>query len=200
MTERDELNAIYKAILVAARQKGLARYSDLMALQDPPPGQKPNVVLKTRLHDLLKICRRRGWPAISVIVVGKSDALLSDDGLWSFVQGSRNAGYTVQDPREFEAKQKDALYRWASSAPDSLDLSDHEPQEHSQATRGTDAGASIRKQEERAKLKKALRLAGQVFPYLKSLSDKFLVPITIAVIAGLILMNWQNIWHFFKQF
>ena len=200
MNEKNELKAIYRAILTAARQKGLARYSDLMALQDPPPGQKPNVVLKTRLHDLLKVCRRRGWPAISVIVVGKRDALLSDDGLWSFVQGSRNAGYTVQDPREFEAEQKEALYHWASSAPDSLDISDHELRELSQATRSTDAGASIRKQEEREKLKKALRLAGQVFPYLKSLSDKFLVPITVAVIAGLILMNWQNIWHFFKQF
>ena len=123
MTEKEELNAIYKAILTAARQNDMVRYSDLIALLDLAHGQKPEVALKTRLHKLLKICKRRSWPAMSAIAVGKNDVLLTDKGLSSFVEGSRNAGYAVQDPREFEAKQKEALYRWAPSAPNSLDLS-----------------------------------------------------------------------------
>lgn len=199
MTETDELNAIYKAILAAARQQGLARYSDLIALQDLAHGQRPELTLKIRLHKLLKICKRRDWPAISVVVVGEHDVLLSQKGLSSFVEGARNAGYAVQDPREFETEQKEALYRWVPSAPDSLDLSDHEMQKLSQTIRGAGGGNAVRKQGERARMEKSPRSAGRVLLYLKGLLKTFLVPIATAVIAGLILMNWQNIWLFFKQ-
>ena len=199
MTERDELNAIYKAILAAARQQGLARYSDLIALQNLVHGQPPEVTLRIRLHRLLLICSRRDWPAISAIVVGENDVLLSQKGLSSFVKGARNAGYPVQDPREFEAAQKEALYRWVPSAPDSLDISDHELRELSQVVRGADACDAVRMQGEQDKTKKALRQAGRFIPYLKSLLKTFLAPIVTGVIAGLILTNWQDIWDFFKQ-
>lgn len=199
MNEKNELKAIYRAILSAARQKGLARYSDLMALQDPPPGQKPNVALKTRLHDLLKICRRRGWPAISAIVVGERDALLSEKGLSSFVEGAGNAGYAVQDPREFEAEQKEALYHWASSAPDSLDLSDHELRELSQAIRGAGGGNAVRMHVERNKMKTGLRPAGWTPLWLKGLWKTILIPVIPMVMAGLIVAYWQNILNFLKQ-
>lgn len=112
MIERDEMNAIYRAILAAARQKWLARYSDLMALQGLVPGQPPKVTLRIRLYKLLQICRRRDWPAMSAFVVGKHDALLSDKGLAGFVEGARNAGYAVQNPREFEAGRKRHSIFW----------------------------------------------------------------------------------------
>ena len=198
MTEKEELNAIYKAILTAARQNELVGYSDLIALLDLAHGQQPNVALKTRLHALLKICGRRNWPAMSAIVVGKHDVLLSDTGLLSFVEGSRNAGYAVQDPRAFEAEQKEALYRWAPSAPNSLDFSDHELRELSQAIRGADAGGVVRVQGDRDKMKKALR-AGWTFLWLKGLLKTILIPVIPMVMAGLIVAYRHEIWHFFKQ-
>ena len=198
MTEKEELNAIYKAILAAARQNDLVGYSDLIALLDLAHGQRPNVALKTRLHTLLKICRRRDWPAMSAIVVGINDVLLTDRGLASFVEGSRNAGYAVQDPRAFEAEQKEALYRWAPSAPDSLDFSDHELRELSQAIRGADAGGAVRAQGDQDKMKKAPR-AGWTFLWLKGLLKTILIPVIPMVMAGLILAYRQEIWLFFEK-
>ena len=199
MTERDELNAIYKAILTAARQKGLIRYSDLIALQNLVHGQPPEVTLRIRLHRLLLICRRRDWPAMSAIVVGKHDVLLSDKGLSSFVEGARNAGYAVQTPREFEAEQKEALYLWAPSAPDSLDLGDREIQEFSRPSRRAGAGNAVRMQAERPRTKKAPRPAGWPPLWLKGLLKTILVPVIPMVMAGLIVAYRQEIWHFLKQ-
>ena len=199
MNERDEINAIYKVIVASARQKELARYSDLMALQDPAQGQHPGVALRTRLHELLKICRRRNWPAMSAIVVGERDVLLSDKGLSSFVEGARNAGYALQEPRKFETEQKEALYRWAPSAPDSLDLSNQEVRELSRAIRGADVGDAVLMQEERPRMKKASRLAGCLPLWLKALLKTILIPVVPMVMAGLIVAYRQEILHFFKQ-
>ena len=198
MTERDELNAIYKAILAAARQQGLARYSDLIALLDLAHGQPSKVTLRTRLHKLLKICRRRDWPAISAIVVGEHDVLLSDKGLSSFLEGAGNAGYAVQDPREFETKQKEALYRWAPSAPNSLDLGDHELRELSQAIRGADTVDTVHLPEERTSMTRSPRPAGTLL-WLKGLLKTILIPVIPMVMAGLIVAYWQDIWNLFRQ-
>ena len=199
MTETDELNAIYKAILAAARQKGLARYSDLIALLDLAHGQPSNVTLKTRLHRLLKICRRRDWPAMSAIVVGENDVLLSDKGLSSFVEGARSAGYAVRTPREFEAEQKEALYLWAPSAPESLDLGDREIREFSRSSRRAGAGNAVRMQAERPETKKAPRPTEWTPLWLKGLLKTILVPVIPMVMAGLIVAYRQEIWHFLKQ-
>ena len=198
MTERDELNAIYKAILAAARQQGLARYSDLIALLDLAHGQPSKVTLRTRLHKLLKICRRRDWPAISAIVVGEHDVLLSDKGLSSFLEGAGNAGYAVQDPREFETKQKEAFYRWAPSAPNSLDLGDHELRELSQAIRGADTVDTVHLPEERTSMTRSPRPAGTLL-WLKGLLKTILIPVIPMVMAGLIVAYWQGIWNLFRQ-
>ena len=199
MTERDKLNAIYRAILAAARQKGLARYSDLIALQGLVPGQPPKVTLRIRLHKLLKICRRRDWPAMSAIVVGEYDALLSEKGLAGFVEGAENAGYAVQNPREFEAEQKEALYLWAPSAPDSLDLGDRKIQKFSQPIRSANAGDAVRMQGERPKTKTAPWPAGWPPLWLKGILKTILIPVIPMVTAGLIVAYRHEIWHFFKQ-
>lgn len=135
MINRDELETIYMAILAAARRKGLTRYSELIALQNQTRGQNVRVKLKTRLNELLKICKRRNWPAMPVIVVGQHDDLLSDNSLSKFTEGAVNAGYSVQNKRKFEATQRQNLYDWAPTAPDTLDLSDQEIQDLFNGTR-----------------------------------------------------------------
>ena len=98
----------------------------------------------------------------------------------------------------YEAEQKEALYRWAPSAPDSLDLSDHELQELSQAIRGAAAGGAARMQVEQDNMKKVLRV-GWTTLWLKGLLKTILIPMFIAVMAGLIVAYWQNILHFLKH-
>lgn len=134
MTNRDELETIYKVIVAAARRKGLVRYSELIALHNWPEGSAART-LGERLNDLLKVCWRRGWPAMAVIVVRKYDDRLTGGNLAAFVRGARAAGYIVKDPEEFEAEQRKFLYDWAPAAPDTLDISDQEIQEILKATR-----------------------------------------------------------------
>ena len=134
MTESDELKTIYKAILTAARRKGLARYSELIDLHNWP-GDSAAWILGNRLDALVKVCRWRGWPAMAVIVVRKNYNRLTDNNLAAFVRGTRNAGYAVTDPEEFQEKQREFLYKWAPTAPDTLDLSDREIQDLFMGTR-----------------------------------------------------------------
>ena len=125
MTNRDELEATYKVIIAAARQKGLVHYSELITLHKWPEDSATRM-MGDQLDTLVKVCKRRGWPAMAVIVVRKNYDRLTENNLAAFVRGSRNAGYTVGDPEEFQDKQRELLYLWAPIAPDTLDLSDEE--------------------------------------------------------------------------
>ena len=128
MTKKDELEATYKVILAAARRKGLVYTSKLIDLHNWPEGGATQV-LGNQLNALVKVCRRRGWPAMAVIVVKQHYDRLTDKNLKAFIRGSRNAKYTVNDPEEFQDEQREFLYRWAPTAPDTLDLSDQEVQD-----------------------------------------------------------------------
>ena len=134
MINRDELETIYKVIVAAARRKGLVRYSELIALHNWPEGSAARI-LGNRLNELLKVCWRRGWPAVAVIVVRKYDDRLTGNNLAAFVRGARDAGYTVTNPEIFEAEQRKFLYDWAPTAPDTLDISDQEIQDLFKNTR-----------------------------------------------------------------
>ena len=134
MTKRDELEATYKVILAAARRKDLVRYSELIALHNWPEGNATRI-LGSQLNALVKICQWRGWPAMAVIVVRQHYDRLTDNNLKAFIRGARDAGYTIKDPEEFQDEQREFLYRWAPTAPDTLDLSDQEVQDLFQGTR-----------------------------------------------------------------
>lgn len=127
MTVREELKTIYQVILAAARRKDLVRYSELIDLHNWPRDSAAGI-LGTRLDALVKVCCQRNWPAMAVIVVRKNYDRLTDNNLRAFVRGTRDAGYTVKDPEDFQEKQKEFLYMWAPTAPDKLDLSDQEIQ------------------------------------------------------------------------
>lgn len=128
MTNKDELEATYKVIIGAARQKGLVRYSELITMHKWPEDSATRM-MGNQLDALVKVCCRRGWPAMAVIVVRKHYDRLTDNNLAAFVRGSRNAGYTVEDPEDFQDKQRELLYMWAPIAPYSLDLSEQEIQD-----------------------------------------------------------------------
>lgn len=128
MVNKDELEATYKVIVAAARRKGLVRYSELITLHNWPEGRAKQI-MGSQLDALVKVCRHRGWPAMAAIVVRKDHDRLTDNNLTAFVRGTRGAGYTVEDPEEFQDKQRELLYNWAPTAPDTLDLGNHEIQD-----------------------------------------------------------------------
>lgn len=128
MVNKDELEATYKVIIAAARRKGLVRYSELITLHNWPEGRAKQI-MGSQLDALVKVCRHRGWPAMAAIVVRKDHDRLTDNNLTAFVRGTRGAGYTVEDPEEFQDKQRELLYNWAPTAPDTLDLGNHEIQD-----------------------------------------------------------------------
>ena len=134
MTKKDELEATYKVILAAARRKDFVRYSELIALHNWPEDNATRI-LGSQLNALVKVCRWRGWPAIAVIVVRQHYDRLTDNNLKAFIRGARDAKYTVNDPEEFQDEQREFLYRWAPTAPDTLDLSDQEVQDLFKGTR-----------------------------------------------------------------
>lgn len=134
MINRNELETIYKVILTAAQRKDLVRYSELIALHNWPQDFAART-LGNRLNELLKVCRRRRWPAMAVIVVRKYDDRLTGSNLAAFVRGARDAGYIVRNPEDFEAEQRKFLYDWAPTAPDTLDLSDPGIQDILKSTR-----------------------------------------------------------------
>lgn len=133
MINRDELEATYKVIIAAARQKGFVNYSELITLHKWPEDNATRM-MGDQLNALVKVCRWRGWPAMAAIVVRKDHNRLTDNNLAAFVRGTRNAGYTVTDPEEFQDNQRELLYNWAPMAPDTLDLSDQEAQDLSKST------------------------------------------------------------------
>ena len=134
MAEIDEMKTIYKVIIAAARRKDLVRYSELIAMHNWPRGSAAGILGK-RLNELLKVCKWRGWPAMAVIVVRQHYDRLTDNNLEAFVRGARDAGYIVEDPEEFQDKQREFLYKWAPTAPDALVLSEQEIQDLFKGTR-----------------------------------------------------------------
>ena len=115
------------------------------------------------------------------------------------MEGSDNAGYAVQDPRAFEAEQKEAHYRWMVSAPDFLDITDNEFRETSRATRSAIADRTVHTQGERIRMAKAPQTLERPLLWLKGLLKTILVPAIPTLVAGLIVSYRQDIWHFFKQ-
>ena len=113
-----DIQITYRAILTAARKIGHVTYSDLANQH----GENINDVrdpLIAQLNDLLKICFKNGWPAISVIVVADGDRELTGRYLGGFIGGARKAGWVVQKGKELEFadQQKKELIEWAPNAP-----------------------------------------------------------------------------------
>ena len=75
-----------------------------------------------QLAEILCICRRRGWPALTAIVVNRNADGLDGAALEGFAESARKAGYEVGDPREFADEQKGAVFATAQAAPEVLDL------------------------------------------------------------------------------
>ena len=129
MTQNLSLKRSYKAILDAARKGRFVSYGDLAKANDAP-WQKVRYEMNRHLGGLVKIAAERGWPMPTSIVVSQdkveSGALegASRDG---FVNAAKEFGYDVSDPDACVEEQQKALFRWAETAPDELDVEEDDP-------------------------------------------------------------------------
>lgn len=124
MIQKLSLKKSYKAILDAARAGRYISYGDV-AKANEMPWQKVRYAMNNHLGDLVKIAAERGWPMPSVIVVNQDkvkSGTLDGSAREGFVKAAKEFGYDVSDPERFVEDQQKALFEWAESAPDELDV------------------------------------------------------------------------------
>ena len=128
MADGLDIQITYRAILDAAREKGFITYSDL-AERHGAKIRNVRSVLIAQLNDLLKICYRKGFPAMSVIVVGDRQEELTGGYLRGFANGAKVAGWDVRNAVAFAYLHKKKLIEWAPHAPRILET--EEPSDES---------------------------------------------------------------------
>ena len=114
MTDGLDMRITCKAIRNAALGKGFITYSEL-AKEHGANIDDVFHPLIAQLNELLKICYKNGWPAMSVIVVAEGTEELTGKNLRAFAKSARKAGYDVRDDKEFAETQR-RLIEWAKNA------------------------------------------------------------------------------------
>ena len=127
MTDNLDLQTTYSAILAAARERRFINYG---ALAEANGAYWPNVrhKMNTHLDNLVQVTAESGWPLPSAIVVNKKNLMTGKlDGVPrdGFIKAAKKYDFNVNDPTVFVAKQQEAVFEWATNAPDSLDLPDN---------------------------------------------------------------------------
>lgn len=126
MTDQLDLNTTYKAILKAARAHRFISYGEL-AKANGALWKNVRYKMNTHLGDLVRIASERNWPMPSSIVVNQNNlktGILDGTAREGFITAAREFSFNVDDPAAFVKKQQDAMFAWAPTAPDDLDLPD----------------------------------------------------------------------------
>ena len=121
---RLDLQKSYGAILDAARKRQFLSYGDLAAANDMPWSQARRR-MPQHLGQLVTIAHERGWPLPSSIVTSKENVatgLLEGGALEGFLAAARDVVPDIQDPQAFVRDQQEKVFKWAETAPESLDL------------------------------------------------------------------------------
>ena len=128
MSDTLDLQTTYKAILDAARRRRFITYGDL-AKANGAHWQNVRYKMNTHLGDLVQIAAERNWPMPSSIVVSQTNlksGILDGTARAGFIAAAKEFGFDIDDPAVFVEQQQQALFQWASTAPDDLGL----PEEH----------------------------------------------------------------------
>lgn len=124
MSNQKELKIIYRFLVQRARNNRYASYGQL-AKKLGRKWKQERFKIPTYLGELLRICKKRNWPAFSAIVVNKKDidtGKLEGSALEGFTLGARNAGYDFENATDFVRDQQRLMFSWAETAPDELDF------------------------------------------------------------------------------
>lgn len=124
MADQLDLQKTYSAILKAARARRFISYGDI-AKANGADWQKVRRPINRHLGELVAQAVKRGWPMLSAIVVNQQSletGLLEGTARDGFLAAARESGLKIDDPDAFVKSQQQALFDWAPSAPDDLDL------------------------------------------------------------------------------
>ena len=115
MTDRLDIEVTYATILAAARESRLVSYEEIA---DAHNGNLFEVYdeIFDHLEDILKVCSKRNWPAITVIVVNPGTRVLNGMALVRFAFSVKSAGYRFDDAGKFVIDQTAWVFEWAKTA------------------------------------------------------------------------------------
>lgn len=119
-----DLGVTYKAILAAARNRAFISYGQI-AKANGAEWNEVRYEVNTHLGDLLTYAAKRGWPLPSSIVVNQQNletGALDGTARQGFITAAEAAGFTVGDPAQFVSEQQQAIFDWAPTAPEELEL------------------------------------------------------------------------------
>ncbi len=136
MKDNLDIQTTYRAIIHAARRRRFISYGDL-AKANGAEWRKVRYKLNDLLGDLVKLAAERKWPIPSAIVVNQRNletGTFDYKGTQGFISAAKEYGFDVQDPQAFIEEQQNAVFDWASAAPDDLGLSISQASSTSQAS------------------------------------------------------------------
>ena len=126
MTDGLDIEVTYATILAAARKGEVTSYQKLAEAH----GRELEEVsgeLFGHLGNILRVCFKRGWPALTVIVVNEKTGALTGKEFLGFAVSAETTGYKLNNnAHEFATIQSDLVFRWASYAPEKLEPKDKE--------------------------------------------------------------------------
>lgn len=121
MTGGLDIEVTYATILAAARNGEVTSYKKLAEAH----GRELEDVggeLFGNLGNILRVCFKRGWPALTVIVVNEKTGALTGKELLGFAVMAETVGYKFEkNAHKFATVQFDLVFRWASYAPEKLE-------------------------------------------------------------------------------
>ena len=125
MTGNLDTEVTYATVLNAARDGRLVSYEEIA---DAHKGNLFEVYdeIFDHLEDILKVCFKRKWPAVTVIVINPGTKVLTGMALVRFSFSADSAGYKFDDAGKFVIDQTASVFEWAKTAPEKLDPTDGE--------------------------------------------------------------------------
>ena len=126
MTDSLDIEVTYAAILAAARSGEVTTYEKIAQAHGRAPGEVDREVFG-HLGNILRVCFKRGWPALTVIVVNEKTGALTGKEFLGFAVSAETAGYKLnKNAHEFAKVQSDLFFRWAPYAPEKLEPKEKE--------------------------------------------------------------------------
>ena len=125
MTGSLDIEITYATILAAARSGEVTTYEKIAQAHGRAPGEVDREVFG-HLGNILRVCFKRGWPALTVIVVNEKTGAMTGMEFLGFATAAQSAGYEFENARKFVKIQSDFVFRWVPYAPEKLELKEKE--------------------------------------------------------------------------
>lgn len=129
MTSRLDINVTLSAILAAARDGRLVSYEEVAEAHNGNLFEVYDEIFD-HLEDILTVCFKEDWPAVTVIVVNPGTKCLTGMALVRFAFSAKSAGYRFKDAGKFVIDQTASVFEWATkTAPEIPNLQNRETQQ-----------------------------------------------------------------------